>query len=244
MGLLRQPVRREQPDWRGVPPAYKDAPQQTNRAPRIDPISNWAIGPGDYLSFPITATDLDTDRLAFRLESPAPSGAQVTLEGMFSWQPSAAQVQDEDTPVLNGGRLTVAVIEGSTPDDALGLEEPSETQTNITLAADQTVVYGTNVVGALTLQTGETNVLAVDFNTNATLAAVAAVVRTVTFSNAAVRGSSPSRVIAFTLSDGSGGTSVPADMAARRQATLDSLHSRYTRGRTMASGSRSLGQQA
>ncbi len=255
---------------------YKDAPQQTNRPPRIDPLSNWTIGLADRLSFPITATDPDGDRLAFRLESPAPTEASVTPEGTFSWEPGLgaapstnritvsvtdngmpalsdrraftlvvrdpsaseppmlalstnllaylelsgfvrldplAQVTDADTPVLSGGRLTVAVIEGRTAADALTLADPGRAQTNITVTAENVVEYRSVPVGTLSLENTETNFLAVDFNANATLEAVQEVVRTVAFRNTAVRGVSPDRVIQWTLSDGEGGLSAPVDLA-------------------------------
>ena len=170
----------------------------------VDPISNWAIGPSDQVGFPITATDPDGDRLAFRLEAPVPAGAAVTPEGSFSWQPGAvpvpstnritvtvtdngmpalsdsrgftvlvrlastnqapvlalstnllvyaeesgplavdalARVTDEDTAVFDGGRLTVAVIEGRTDGKRFGLAAPSETQTNIIVTAENVVLY-------------------------------------------------------------------------------------------------------
>jgi hypothetical protein len=255
---------------------YKDAPARTNRPPVLDPISNWAIGPNDRLTFPITAIDPDGDRLAYQLESPAPAGASVTPEGTFAWQPGLApipstnrmtvtvtdnglpalsdrrgftvivrdptaseppvlvlssnrlvypeqsgpiqldpmaRVTDEDTTVFDQGRLTVAVIEGGTEKDALALAEPSATQTNITVTAENVVEYREVPVGTLTVFSGETNVLTVDFNAKATIEVVEEVVRVVTFQNTEIRGASPERVIQLSLSDGQGGDSAPVDLA-------------------------------
>ncbi|MCP5523219.1 MAG: Ig-like domain-containing protein [Verrucomicrobiales bacterium] len=254
---------------------YKDAPGRTNRPPSLDPLSNWAIGPEDHLSFPITATDLDGDRLGFELVPPAPVGASVTPEGEFSWQPGQVpvpstnrmtvkvtdnglpalsdsrgftvvvrdptaseppvlllstnllayaeqngpvlvdplvEVTDEDTPVWDQGRLTVAVIEGGTAEDTLALAAPSESQTNLVLTAENVVEYQTVPVGTLGIVAGETNVLTVDFNSNATIEIVQEVVRAVTFENTAIRGESPQRVIQFNLDDGEGGVSAPVDL--------------------------------
>jgi hypothetical protein len=254
---------------------YKDAPGRTNRAPRLDALSNWVIGPGDHLSFPITATDLDGDRLTFQLDTPAPSWTSVTPEGTFAWQPGHAAVPstnrltvvvtdnglpalsdrrsftvivrsstgsrppvltlstnrlvypeqsgvrrvdplaivtDPDSTTFDRGRLTVAIVEGSMESDALALADPGPDQTNLVITAGNVVEYRSVPIGILTVSSGPTNVLVVDFNAQATVAAVQEVVRTVTFRNDVRRGPSVERVIQFTLNDGAGGENAPVDL--------------------------------
>jgi hypothetical protein len=75
------------------------------------------------------------------------------------------------------------------------------------------VLYRSVPIGILAVLTAPTNLLTVEFNDQATLAAVQEVVRVVTFENRAVRGVSPDRVIQFSLSDGQGGLSAPVDLS-------------------------------
>jgi hypothetical protein len=254
---------------------YKDAPPRVNRPPRLDPISNWVIGPADHLAFPITASDPDGDRLAFRLESPGLTAAAVTPDGSFAWtpglvpvpstnrmnlsvtdnglpalsdqrsfsvvvrDPSASQppvlvlstnlaayleqtgpmrldplarVTDPDTASFDRGRLTVAVLEGGTAEDTLALAAFSATQTNISLGANNAVLFRSQSVGTLTSAGAGGGTLTIDFNAQASVAMVEEIVRVVTFENAAIRGASPVRVIQFNLSDGQGGVSAPVDL--------------------------------
>jgi hypothetical protein len=260
---------------------YKGAPARTNRPPVIDPLSNWVLAPTDRLSFPVTASDPDGDRLAFRLESPAPAGAAVTPEGIFTWQPGmvpvpstnrmtvtvtdnglpalsdqrsftvivrdpnasqppvlvlstnwmayaeqsgavrldpGARVTDGDTPALNRGRLVVSILEGGTASDGLGLAAPSATQTNLTLTPEKVLLYRGVPIGQVGEPVAGATEFVVDFNENAELARVEEVVRWVMFENRDVRGSSPERVVEFTLSDGEGGASAPVDLVLEIQA--------------------------
>lgn len=123
-----------------------------------------------------------------------------------------AQVTDDDTPVLDNGRLTVAITQGATSLDGLSIANTGGAETNITLVGENQVYFGTNAIGILTVVTNGTNVLAVDFNTNATLAAVQTMLRAVTFSNSATRGVPVNRTLEFILTDGRDGISTPVEL--------------------------------
>ncbi|MDB5389652.1 MAG: sodium/calcium exchanger 1 [Planctomycetaceae bacterium] len=116
---------------------------------------------------------------------------------------NALTISDPDNAVFNGGRLTVTLISGSSTRDRLAIANQGFV-----------VVSGTNVsfagvlVGKLTPGIGSAP-LTVDFNSSASIEAVQAVARAVTFQ---IIGPSPTvgnRIAAFQVTDGSGGTSQP-----------------------------------
>jgi hypothetical protein len=72
---------------------FDQAPGIPNRPPKLDPLSDWTIAPGNYLNFIVSASDPDGDKITFSLGAGAPEG--VTLDantGSFSWHPTEAQV--------------------------------------------------------------------------------------------------------------------------------------------------------
>lgn len=111
---------------------------------------------------------------------------------------AAALVADPDSPNFDGGSLTVSLTVGAEPADRL----------EVLGAVGSSVVHEGTMVGSLTGGNGSTP-LVVTFNGNADAEAVQAVVRDVTFRHDGVD-PGPSRTVRFVLTDGDGGTSLPA----------------------------------
>ena len=124
------------------------------------------------------------------------SGLAVVLD-------PALTVSDPDNAVFGGGRLTVTLTQGPTTRDRLSLVSQGSL-----IVAGSNVFYAGQLVGSLTPGVGSLP-LTVNFNPSASLEAVQAVARAVTFQ---ILGPSPAggdRVATFQLTDGSGGTSQP-----------------------------------
>ncbi|MGQ9928556.1 MAG: cadherin-like domain-containing protein, partial [Chloroflexaceae bacterium] len=118
-----------------------------------------------------------------------------------------AGLTDPDTSVFNGGALTVSLI-GSAADDQLDIQNQGNGPGQVARVANQ-VRYGGVVIGSVSGGNGSTP-LVVTFNSNATLTAVQAVVRAVTFANnATTLIDGDQRVATFIVSDGAGGNSAP-----------------------------------
>jgi hypothetical protein len=106
---------------------YAPSAGTTNHPPHLNPINNWTVAPGNYLSFPITATDPDANSLTYSFASTPPSGATLDpTTGQFSWRPTqtqasttnlfTVQVTDNGTPNLSDtGSFTVIVTSATTP---------------------------------------------------------------------------------------------------------------------------------
>lgn len=117
-----------------------------------------------------------------------------------------ATLTDPDTPVFNGGTLTVSLTGGAS-DDQLGIQNQGNGPGQVGRAGAQ-VRYGGVVIGSVSGGSGTP--LVVTFNTNATLTAVEAVVRAVTFANVAPGVTTGGqRTATFIVSDGAGGNSAP-----------------------------------
>jgi len=107
--------------------AYNLPPSPTNRPPRLDPLQDWTLVAGNYLSFPITASDPDANKLTFALDPGAPAGAAIDpVTGLFTWRPTQSQapstnlvrvrVTDNGTPNLSdAGAFSVIVKRNSAP---------------------------------------------------------------------------------------------------------------------------------
>lgn len=97
---------------------------EVNQRPTIAPIANQSIGEGELLVFIITATDPDlpAQSLTFSLGADAPTGANISPDGLFTWTPEEAQgpgtnlitviVTDNGSPSLSATqRFTTIVAE-------------------------------------------------------------------------------------------------------------------------------------
>ena len=124
----------------------------------------------------------------------------------------AALVTDPDTTQFEGGTLTVSLVAGVTTADVLGIRSQGIGNGRINVSGN-TVTYGVGGIAVVigTWSGGDgMNPLLVQFNASASLAAVQAVVRNITFS---VIGNTPtsSRTVRFSLTDGDGGLSPDAE---------------------------------
>ncbi|MBM4093899.1 MAG: DNRLRE domain-containing protein, partial [Planctomycetes bacterium] len=119
-----------------------------------------------------------------------------------------ATVVDLDSANFSGGTLTVRLTASGTADDRLEIRNEGTGAGQIGVAG-AAVSYGGTPIGTWAGGLGTTP-LTVALNANATPAATQALLRAVTFRNVAVVPSLNPRTVQVTLTDGSGGTSVPA----------------------------------
>jgi VCBS repeat-containing protein len=119
---------------------------------------------------------------------------------------SGSTVTDADSPVFDGGTLTVSVSNNRVPaDDVLGIAATG----GVTTSGSNVLVSGV-LVGTFTGGTG-TNDLVITFNANASVANVQSVLRATTYFNSNLENPDGStRTISFTLTDGDGGATTVA----------------------------------
>ncbi|MBX3436359.1 MAG: hypothetical protein KF861_02635 [Planctomycetaceae bacterium] len=115
-------------------------------------------------------------------------------------------VFDADSENFDGGTVTVTIATGSQPSDRLGIASSEPISVN---ASTSEVSYDGQVIGVL----AGTTTLTVALNSNATLAAVEALLQHVTFSNISAAPSATPRTVTFVVTDGDGGTSSAAPAA-------------------------------
>lgn len=111
---------------------------------------------------------------------------------------ASATVSDSDTPVFNGGVMTVTII-GGQPSDVLFFKSPVTT-------TGSTVKVSSVAVGTFSGGTGGAP-LVINLNANATIARVQTLLRNITFSNTTTPLTAGIRTIQVTVSDGAGATS-------------------------------------
>jgi hypothetical protein len=116
-----------------------------------------------------------------------------------------AAVQDPDSENFSGGRLTISIVSNLQSTDRIGIRNTGNEANQIGVSGN-TISFGGTVIGTFS---GTTS-LVVTFNVNATAAAVQAVLRNVTFFSISENPSVLERTLRVTLTDGDGGTSVPA----------------------------------
>ncbi|MCG8293415.1 Ig-like domain-containing protein [Pseudomonas entomophila] len=127
---------------------------------------------------------------------------------------SNATVTDSDSADFAGGNLTVAVsANGVAGEDVLGIRHQGNGAGQIGVVGG-TVSYGGVAIGTYTGGTGGAN-LVLTFNGNATVAAVQAVVRNLTYDNSNATNSigQATRTLSVTVNDGDGGTSSAASVS-------------------------------
>ncbi len=115
VGLLQQITGIE------VSPARFGSPP-TNTAPVLAPIGNKTVNEGTLLSFQVTASDSNQPPqiLTFALEAGAPTGANITTSGGFTWTPTESQggssysvtvrVTDSGSPTLSDSETMVITV--------------------------------------------------------------------------------------------------------------------------------------
>jgi hypothetical protein len=113
-----------------------------------------------------------------------------------------ATVSDGGSGDFGGGTLTVTVVTNGSDEDLLLVEPGLEISEENSAVSFNGTAFGTSTGGE------GTNALVFTFNTNATPAIVQALVRSLTFESDGTN--TTSRVLQFVLTDGDGGTSLPA----------------------------------
>src|SRR5262249_15491219 len=103
---------------------------------------------------------------------------------------------------FNTGSLTVQFGFGGMPGDVLGIQDAGFGFGQIDVVGNS-VTYGGTVVGTVAGGSGGAGPV-VEFNSNATIAAVQALVQSVTFANADVNAPTNPRRVRFTLVDDAG----------------------------------------
>lgn len=118
----------------------------------------------------------------------------------------AASLTDIDSLNFGGGKLTVQLTAGAAAGDALRIRRQGRGAAQIDAALDGTVRFGKTIVGTWS---GGTNgrALTVTLKSTASLAAVQALIRNITFETSATNASLASRTVQFQVTDGDGGTS-------------------------------------
>lgn len=114
-------------------------------------------------------------------------------------------VSDADSPHFAGGRLTVTITANSSADDRLAIRVQGVQPGQIGLSGRQ-VTFGGLPIGVVTGGWGETPVI-VSLKSNATSAAVQALLKSLTFRTLSDAPSMATRTVTLVLTDGSGGTS-------------------------------------
>lgn len=116
-------------------------------------------------------------------------------------------ITDADSSNLELGSLTVSFANAAVPTDRLALAAEGSGPGQVGLAGTS-VLYGGVAIGTLSGGVTSNSPLVVSLNVNATPAAVQAVARRVTFSNAGDNPTAVTRSVRFVVVDGDGGTSL------------------------------------
>jgi CSLREA domain-containing protein len=123
---------------------------------------------------------------------------------------ASATVTDDDSAVFNNGQLLYQITANGTATDELGIRNQGVSAGQIGISGSN-VTYGGVIIGSYSGSFGNGSTpLSVSFNSNATVAAVQALVRNITYRDASENPSTATRTISLTISDGSGQTSTPS----------------------------------
>jgi hypothetical protein len=125
------------------------------------------------------------------------SGAQLVS--------AAASLTDGDSTTFGGGTLTVSLATLFTG-DAVRIRRQGTKSAQIDATSDGKVKFGTTIIGSWTGGTGG-KPLVISLKSTASLAAVQALIRNITFETSTANASLSSRFVQFQLTDGSGGSS-------------------------------------
>ncbi|MBW4525891.1 MAG: DUF4347 domain-containing protein [Phormidium tanganyikae FI6-MK23] len=136
-----------------------------------------------------------------------PSGTVNYIENAtpLLLDPTAIITDADNPPNFNTGVLTVSFSANVSADDRLAIQNQGTGAGQIGIS-DSTITFGGTAIATFTGGTGTTN-LAITFNTNATIAAVEALLRNLTYANVSDAPSALDRTVSFIMTDGAGGTS-------------------------------------
>lgn len=138
-----------------------------------------------------------------------PSALQYTNRSGAQLISPTASLTDSDSLTFDGGKLTVQLAGGADPGDVLRIRRQGRGAAQIDAAQDGTVRFGTTIIGNWS---GGTNgkALTVTLRSTASVAAVQALIRNITFETSATNTSLASRIVQFQVTDGDGGSSTVA----------------------------------
>jgi hypothetical protein len=149
----------------GVPPLSATASvtvvvREVNSSPTLAPISNRTINEGSNLVITAVANDFDlpANAISFALGAGAPTGAAMTTNGIFSWQPNSTQ-----GPSSN--RISVIATDNGAP--------PLSATQSFTVIVRDTRADFTLSVGSTNVFSGESNAVPLRLNTGLQLSEVA-----------------------------------------------------------------------
>ena len=140
------------------------------------------------------------------------NGAAVIID-------ASAVVTDRDSPNFGTGFLAVTLTAGATADDRLAIRSQGTGAGQIGVSGSN-VTYGGIVIGTFTGGSGSTPLM-VTFNANATIEAVQALARKITFSNVSDAPSEAARTVQFVVNDGDDKSSDPSSKTVNVQAVND-----------------------
>ncbi len=136
------------------------------------------------------------------------SGTYVENAGVI--YDAGATVTDADTTTFTGGQLIYQITANGTASDELGIRNQGTGAGLIGLSGTN-ITYGGTTIGTYGGSFGDGSTpLTVTFNSNASVTAVQALVRNITYRNTSDNPTTATRTISLTVSDGTGMTSTPA----------------------------------
>ncbi|MGB5676410.1 MAG: DUF2341 domain-containing protein, partial [Gammaproteobacteria bacterium] len=119
---------------------------------------------------------------------------------------TGATLTDPDSADLDGGLLRIDLGTTGFADDRLAINHEGNAAGQVGISGN-TVSYGGVAIGTFTGGSDGSDPLTVLFNANADVAAVEAVMRNITYENVSSNPSTAQRSVAFSISDGDGGSS-------------------------------------
>ncbi len=122
----------------------------------------------------------------------------VTIDGLFG-------LSDIDSPVFDGGNLFAEISSGAVAGDVLSIRASGNGAGQVNVVGSN-VLYGGTIIGSISPTTSVSSIL-VALNSNATVEAVTAVTRAITFNTADSRIQPTIRNVSIMVSDGDGGSS-------------------------------------
>lgn len=122
-----------------------DASNNTNQAPQLEPLAVEQVDAGTEVSIQLDATDADVGQsLTYHSLDALPSGANLTVGGLFTWTPTDDQagrvyeiriaVRDNGTPQLQDTAVLTISVDRTLPDLPARPVINSTTETAVTLS--------------------------------------------------------------------------------------------------------------
>ena len=128
-------------------------------------------------------------------------------------------MQDADSANFDGGSLTVALLNGASPTESLGIRNQGTNPFQIGVSGSD-ITYGGTVIGSFTGGGAGSSLLTVTLNANATPLAVRVLAQNITYQNTAPPAGTTDRYVGFRVSDGDGGVSAAVNVEIQIQPSL------------------------